>query len=71
MQRFVKKNKKKFTYINIDYYYFLRTNESDVVIRHKVKIIFQKIQNLKVSLYFFKYLIVILSYVNNGTSILS
>lgn len=26
----------------------LRTNESDVVIKHKVKVIFQKIQNLKV-----------------------
>lgn len=34
---------------------FLRTNESDVVIKHKVKVIFQKIQNLKVGRVFRSY----------------
>lgn len=38
-------------FINLPFLFFsLRTNESDVIIRHKVKVIFQKIQNLKVSL---------------------
>lgn len=30
-------------------FFFLRTAESDVAIRHKVKVIFQKIQHLQVS----------------------
>lgn len=40
----------------LDYFYkssvsvFTRTNESDVITRHKVKVIMQKIQNLKVCL---------------------
>lgn len=37
--------------IFIVFFYFLRTAESDVAIRHKVKIIFQKIQHLQVSLF--------------------
>lgn len=31
------------------FFFFLRTTESDVAIRHKVKVIFQKIQHLQVS----------------------
>lgn len=33
------------------FFYFLRTAESDVAIKHKVKIIFQKIQHLQVRLF--------------------
>ncbi|CAG11876.1 unnamed protein product [Tetraodon nigroviridis] len=43
----------RFSLFKLDYFYkpsvsvFIRTNESDVITRHKVKVIFQKIQNLK------------------------
>lgn len=46
----------RFSVFKRNYFYkcsvsvFIRTNESDVITRHKVKVIFQKIQNLKVSL---------------------
>lgn len=35
-------------FLNLPFPFFLRTTESDVIIRHKVKLIFQKFQNLKV-----------------------
>lgn len=35
-------------------FFFIRTNESDVVIKHKVKVICQRIQNLKVCYFLFQ-----------------
>lgn len=35
------------------FFRFLRTAESDVAIKHKVKIIIQKIQHLQVSLFYY------------------
>lgn len=47
----------RFLVFKMNYFYkssvsvFIRTNESDVITRHKVKVIFHKIQNLKVCLF--------------------